>query len=196
MLRTYTLALAALNARARFAEVLCDVLVILALRRPALVQRDSPAAQLLHIGVVQREILRDCNPHRAAVRAVRTARTRNIDARVDDVRRLFDERFFLIVQRLKILHVRCVVQKLVHIAHAGKHDLHVRQARCETNCPRRYGSFWIIVLKQLRHFFRYVCKRAALHRLHDEYRHAVLFGNFVAFSGLHTGAFPVEVVEL
>ena len=36
----------------------------------------------------------------------------------------------------------------------------------------------------------------ALHRLHDEYRHAVLFGNFIAFSGLHTGTFPVEIVEL
>ena len=32
--------------------------------------------------------------------------------------------------------------------------------------------------------------------IHDEYRHAVLFGNFIAFSGLHTGAFQVEIVEL
>ena len=174
VLRTYALALAARDAVARLAEIAGQVVVIFALWGPAL------ALDLLHIGVVEREIFRDRDVHRAAVHAVGAAGAGDCDVRVDPLHSLLHDRALRLAERLKVLHVAGVVEQLLHGAHAGEHDLHVRQARRKADGPRRHRHLRRERLEHFRDRIRYSRERAALNRLHDKYRYAVLLRNLVA----------------
>ena len=134
--------------------------------------------------------------HGAALGAVGAARAGHRDVRVDDGHGLLDAGFLPGVQRAEILHIAGVVQQLGHIAHAGEHDLHVGLAGRETDGPGRHRGFRRVGFEHFLHRPGHFGQRAALDRLHDDDRLAVLFGYLIAFAGLHALAVPVQIIDL
>ena len=99
MLRAYALALAAGYAVARLSTLGRQSIIIGEVDRPALLLEILP-----HILVVQRKILRDRYPHRAALHAIRASCTRDGYLRVDDIGNLEAGLLLFLSQRLEVSH--------------------------------------------------------------------------------------------
>ena len=131
VLWTYALALAAADAVAGLAEVLGEIIVILPVRAPALL------CGLLLVGIVEREVFGDRDIHRTSVGAVGAAGAGDGYSTVYDVNGGLDDGALLVVERLEVLHIRGVVEHLLHIAHAAEHHEHLRTARRKADRPGR-----------------------------------------------------------
>ena len=190
MLRADALALAAADAVAGFAEAQRQAVIILALRRPAL------AFDLLQLGVIQREIFGDGDVPRAAVGAVGAARAGDGDGPVDNVHRLFHKRLLGGVKRAQLRHVAHVVLHLRQRAHAAQNDHDVVQAGRKADGPGRHRQIGMVGAEHRLDGFGHLGQRAALDRLHDNDRLAVLDGGLIALAGLHAFAVPVQIVQL
>ena len=191
VLGTDALALAAGDAVRRLAKPRRQVFVVGEVDRPALLRQ-----VLAHVLVVQREVLRNGDLHRAALGAVGTARAGDGDLAVDDPGGLLHQGDLVPGQRHKIRHVAQVVLHLRHIAHAGEDHHHVLQAGGEANRPGRQGCLRVRGLQQRLGLRGQLCQGAALDRLHDHHRLSVLDRRLIAGPGLYPLALPVQVVDL
>ena len=95
-------------------------------------------------------------------------------------------------QGLEILHERHIFRHLLHIAHAGEHHGHIGPGGRKPDGKLRGTD----LLQFFHGLFRQVHQGAALHRLHDEHRLAVLAADLIAFAALDLGIVPVRIVQL
>lgn len=100
-----------------------------------------------------------------------------------------------VVQRLKVLHVAEVVLHLLHAAHAGQHHHDAGEAGRKANRVAG-GAAAVQLVQHSLGIVGQVDKVAALDRLHDEHRLAVLAADFIALAALDGDVVIVQIVEL
>ena len=112
------------------------------------------------------------------------------------LRRLFQERPFILCQRLAVVGGIQIILHLRQIRHAAEHRQNAGQPQREPQRPGRLTGLRISRLQELRRTLGKVDQISAPHRFHHDNRLGVCPCNFIAFPGLHRSILPVHVVDL
>ena len=117
MLWACTLALTTRHTVTRFAMLFCKRLKLLFVLWSSF---------LCDLCIIQCKVLRNCNAHRTSFHAVTTGRARNLRRFMNDIDHLSKQHlFFLLRQRLELLHISAVVLHLLQIRHAAEYNHHI-----------------------------------------------------------------------
>ena len=129
MLRTGALTLTALHAVRSLSVLLCQFRITLCILRIAFI---------CDFVIIKCKILRDRDVHRTALDTIPAGSTRDFCRLVDAVNDLAKQHLLLLLgQRLKLLHICCIITHLLRCGHTAQYDHHILQA-CDK--PDRPGS--------------------------------------------------------
>ena len=188
MLRADAFALTASDTFRSLTASLCNPLILLHVRCMI-----SPIATIL---IIESEVLWNCNLHWTARSTVAASCTWNGNSRINHISHCMHSRNLKLIQRLKVLHIVGIIQKLLHIRHARQHHLHLRERCCKSNRPGRNTHICIQIAKHLLCIVRNFGQGTALHRLHNNNRLIVFHTYFVVQARLDFLRLPVQIIDL